>query len=80
MTNPVEVKDKLNEELESVINAVSNKDKLIILGDFNAGVRTDYVTWEGTLGKHGIGNCNSNGFLLLELCSMHDLFPFRRYF
>ena len=74
MTNPDEVKDKFYEELESVITAVPNQDKLIIFGDFNARVGTDHLTWEGVIGKHGIGNCNSNGLLLLELCSMHDLF------
>ena len=73
MTNPEEVKDKFYEELESLITAVPSKDKLIILGDFNARVGTDYLTWEGIIGKHGIGNCNSNGLLLLGLCTMHDL-------
>ena len=72
MTNPDEVKDKFYEELESLINKVPKKDKLIILGDFNARVGTDHQTWEGVIGKHGIGKCNSNG-LLLRMCSVHDL-------
>ena len=73
MTNPEEVKDKFYEELESLIDKVPKKDKLIILGDFNARVGTDHQTWEGVIGRHGVGKCNSNGLLLLRLCTVHDL-------
>ena len=65
MTNPDEVKDRFYEELESLITSVPRQEKLIILGDFNARVGTDHQTWDGIIGKHGIGKCNSNGLLLL---------------
>ncbi|XP_071508585.1 uncharacterized protein [Diadema antillarum] len=72
MTNPDEVKDKFYEELDSLI-ASSKSEKLIILGDFNARVGADYHAWHNVVGKHGIGNCNSNGHLLLRFCSSHNL-------
>ena len=43
------------------------------MGDFNARVGRGYSTWVSVLGKHGIGNANSNGNLLLSLCSEHKL-------
>ena len=73
MTNPDEVKNKFYEELNSVIVTVPKADKLIILGDFNARVGTDSTTWEGVIGKHGVGSCNSNGLLLLQTCAQHEL-------
>lgn len=63
MTNPDEIKD---EDLNAVIATVPNADKFIILGDFNARVGCVSAAWKGVIGKHGVGNCNSNGLLLLQ--------------
>jgi hypothetical protein len=73
MTNPDDIKDKFYEELDALIAAVPQSEKLFILGDFNARVGTDYQTWEGVIGRHGVGKCNSNGLLLLQTCTAHDL-------
>ena len=73
MTNPDEVKDKFYDDLDSVISAAPWTDKLILLGDFNARVGTDYQTWEGVIGSESVGKCNSNGFLLLRKCAEHEL-------
>ena len=41
LTNPEETKDKFYEDLESAIESVPTKDKLIVLRDFNARVGSD---------------------------------------
>ena len=67
------VKDSFYDILDSTIHRTPHDDKLIILGDFNARVGKDQHLWEGILGRHGIGNMNSNGLRLLSLCSEHNM-------
>ena len=73
MTNPDEIKDKFYDDLDSVISAAPQTDKLILLGNFNARVGTDHQNWEGVIGSEGVGKCNSNGPLLLRKCAEHEL-------
>ena len=73
MTNPEEVKDQFYEQLDALIAAVPKSEKLITLGDFNARVGTDYHTWSGDIGQQGTGKCNSNGLILLQICTTHEL-------
>ena len=72
-TDPEENKEEFYSQLRVVLSKVPAKDKLILTGDFNARVGRDSVKWPGVLGPHGIGYCNSNGELLLDLCSENDL-------
>ena len=64
-----EVKEAFYHDLHNLLQQVDSKDKLLILGDFYARVGRDFKLWKGVLGRHGIGNCNDNGRLLLEFCS-----------
>ena len=73
MTNPDENKELFYQQLDETIRKVPKEDKLIILGDFNARVGASSDLWQGIIGKHGIGQENSNGKLLLTLCSQHKL-------
>ena len=73
MTNTDDKIEKFYADLESTLQDVPRTDKLVLLGDFNARVGTDWNTWEGVLGKHSTGKCNSNGKLLLETCTAHKL-------
>ena len=66
-------KDKFYSELRGLLQTTPADDKVIILGDFNARVGSDFSTWKGVLGRHGVGNCNDNGRLLLELCTEQQL-------
>jgi len=44
-----------------------------VLGDFNARIGIDNNTWKNVIGNFGTGKCNSNGELLLETCTEHQL-------
>lgn len=48
-------------------------DKIFPLGDFNGRVGQYSGVWKGVLGKHGVGQGNSNGMRLPTLCSEHNL-------
>ena len=66
-------KDKFYSELCSCLQSTPADDKVIILGDFNARVGQDADSWKGVFGRYGIGNCNDNEHLLLELCTEQQL-------
>ena len=68
-----ETKDKFYGELSDAINKVPSSHKLLVMGDFNARVGTDHTSWENTIGRHGVGNENSNGTRLLSLCAQNEL-------
>ncbi|KAJ8019164.1 Craniofacial development protein 2 [Holothuria leucospilota] len=72
-TNSMDVKDRFYEELDLLIASVAQTDKIILLGDFNARVGSNYQTWSGIIGLHGVGKCNSIGLLLLKTRATHNL-------
>ncbi|ESN91965.1 hypothetical protein HELRODRAFT_181889 [Helobdella robusta] len=47
--------------------------ELFVLGDFNARVGKDHILWPKVLGRNGVGRENSNGTMLLEFCTEHNL-------
>lgn len=73
MTNPVEAKEKFYEDSVNTMESVPKEDKPVSLGNDSARAGTEYQTWEGVIGWNGIGKCNSNGLLILKLCTWHDL-------
>lgn len=72
MTNSPETISSFYENLKSTIQKVPADDKIILLGDFNARVGTDFETW-APLGRFGLGNMNENGLRLLQICTELDL-------
>ena len=68
-----ESKERFYGVLSDAIKDVPLSHKLLVMGDFNARVGSDYASWENIIGRHGIGNENSNGTLLLSMCSQLEL-------
>ena len=51
-----DLKDEFYDSLDSVLIKVNLKDKIILLGDFNARVGTRSDLWKDVIGAHGIGS------------------------
>lgn len=68
-----EVKDEFYESLCATLQKLPPKDQVILLGDFNARVGSDYEAWPSCLGKFNVGKVNENGQRLLEFCSQFQL-------
>ncbi|KAK2163406.1 hypothetical protein NP493_1464g00018 [Ridgeia piscesae] len=73
MTNPDETKEAFYNQLASVLSGIPRTDKLLLIGDFNARIGRENDKCPLVISKHGIGKCNSNGELLLALCSEFEL-------
>ena len=68
-----EEKEAFYQLLSNTLHATPQSDKLLLLGDFNARVGSNNSAWPSVLGPHGMGKENSNGLLLLTLCSEEGL-------
>ena len=80
MTHTEEEKEMFYEQLRQITNSIPRSDKIVLLGDFNSRVGSDWKTWQPAIGKFGRGNMNSNGELLLNLCTEMDLVITNTYF
>ena len=72
-TNDDCIKEQFYDDLDKVIRDVPTKNKLVIMGDFNARVGSNSTNWKGVLGPHGVGKESLNGILLLAKCAQHQL-------
>ena len=61
------------ETLQDHINKLPRKRKLVLLGDFNAKVgQQSHTVWPRIVGKFCVGDKNSNGEKLLQLCAINQ--------
>ena len=66
-------KERFYEQLQSVMNHRSERDILVMMGDFNAKIGSNNAGYEPYMGKHGLGNMNDNGELLVNFCADNKL-------
>ena len=73
MTNPDENKEAFYKQLASVLSGIPRTCMLLLIGDFNVTIGRDNDKWPLVMGKHEIRKRNSNGELLLAVCSDFEL-------
>lgn len=66
-------KDLFYNQLEDLLRTSAETNRIVLLGDMNARVGSDYNSWPDCIGKFGVGNMNENGQRLLELCCRQNL-------
>ena len=70
--NP-EIRDNFYNALEDEIRKTSNRNILIIAGDFNAKTGSSHTDHPQVVGRYGKGQTNSNGAQLVETCMRNEL-------
>ena len=68
-----EIKVQFYDSLVQVTSSIPPREKIYILGDFNARVGADHNKWPMCLGMHDVGRINENGQILLEFCAQFQL-------
>ena len=61
------------ESLGGVLKGVPTRDYFVLLGDFNAHVGYDRVTWRDMIGRNSFPDLNPSGILILDFCTSHGL-------
>ena len=64
-------KDELYKQLDLTLRAADNRDKTVLLGDFNARIGRRSDLWQ-VIGPQDFGKMNSNGLRLHSLCTEHN--------
>ena len=66
--------DEFYDQLQISINSTPRGDMLIVMGDFNSKVRSDWNRWNLVIGQHGYGSPNARGENVLNFCATNNLY------
>jgi hypothetical protein len=71
-----EDKDGFYDQLNTILEQLSNKDINILMGDFNAKIGNYNSGYEGVMGQRGVGDMNKNGERFADACAdLGEHFP-----
>ena len=65
LCSTAEAKDEFYGQLETAIKEIPPSEHLYLLGDFNAQIGSDHISWPRYIGHFGVGKLNENGQRLL---------------
>lgn len=68
-----ETKEEFYEILQNIMNKRSEREVVLLIGDFNAKVGNDNTGYRVTMGRHGVGTMNENGQHLTDFCANNNL-------
>ncbi|ESO08364.1 hypothetical protein HELRODRAFT_169179 [Helobdella robusta] len=63
----------LKDITETPVWRIHKDDKIVVFGDFNARIGTNFSVWAGIIGRHNLECANSNGIKLLNFCARFGL-------
>ena len=72
--------DSFYDQLQVAVASVPDRDMIIVMGDFNAHVGSNFDQWGSVIGPHGPSELNENGEHLLDFCACNNLIVTNTWF
>ncbi|XP_011859971.1 PREDICTED: craniofacial development protein 2-like [Vollenhovia emeryi] len=69
----LEAKEQFHSMLDKTLTETNHNDFVILMSDFNARIGNENEGLEHIMGRHGVGQKNENGELLIEICANYGL-------
>nr|XP_022308315.1 uncharacterized protein LOC111114318 [Crassostrea virginica] len=67
------MKEQFYETLQNIMSKRTEREVVLLIGDFNAKVGNDNTGYRATMGQHGVGTMNENGQQLADFCANNNL-------